>query len=163
VIQPNAPYDVLRGRNFSHPFTHSLRTPIVDWDVTPRFEFPLFKTENGYDTVITKFLTIWDFGPFGTPNFFRAGLRENGRMMAGWRDGAFRDSDPGYAPGNETLRGNGFVPCGFINGVCNQGFDFLYLAKPNTQISLVVEQWDTAQQFGQQQLVVFLSGAQLAA
>jgi hypothetical protein len=140
-----------------------LRTPSHDWTIAPRFEFPLFKTENGYDTVITKFLTLWDFGPFGTPNFFRAGLRENGRMMSGWRDGAFRNTDPGYTPGNEILRGNGFVPCSFINGVCDMGFDFMYLAKPNTQISIVIEQWDLSQVFDQQRLVVFVTGAQLAA
>ena len=159
-VKPGYAYDILKGRNFCHPFTFSRRFS-NDWDIFPSVLFDLFKTENGYETVIDKFVVMFDFGPFGTTNVFRAGLRANGRLMDGYRDATFTQGDAGFGTGTGILRSNGFVPVTFLNGI--NDFNFMYRALPGQQISCQLEQFDTSVVVSQQRGIILVSGAQLAA
>jgi len=162
-LDPNKPYNTLRGVNFSHPFTQTRRLASNNYTITPKIEYPIFKTENGYPTVINRFNVIMDFGPFQFTNFFRCGLRINGRPFGEWRDGCYAEADPGFPDGTDILRSNGFLPMCMVNGLFNMNWDFYYIAQPHSQISLVIEQFDMTQVFDQQKGLCYVAGAQLAA
>ena len=158
-MQPGFAYDALKGRNFCYPLTMA-RPFSNDWDVAPSLTVDLFKTKNGYDTVINKFSVMFDFGPFGSTNNFRCGLRANGRVMDGVLDGCFNVGEGGYGLGDQIMQSNGFVPAGWLNGI--NDFNFFYRARANQQISCVIENF-VGGLVGLQGGIIFVSGAQLAA
>jgi len=158
-VRPGFAYDIVKGRNFCYPFTESRRFSF-DFDATPRQTINLFKTKNGSDTVIDKFAVMFDFGPFGTTNNFRCGLRANGRIMDGLLDGCWNAGEVGYGAGDQIMQSNGFVPAGWINGI--NDFNFLYRARAAQQITCIVENF-LAGVVGVQGGIILVAGAQLAA
>jgi hypothetical protein len=102
--------------------------------------FPLFRAQDGqYDTVITMFKWL-SADPFGTANLYRTGLLADGKPMDVWRDGCYDDTDAANQNGLFTAgyRGNGMLPAGILS-LPAFSFNFMYVAKPGQQISVVGE------------------------
>lgn len=151
---------LLRERQLTAPFTFTRAITTVGVLHTPE-TFDLFRAQEGQNqTVITRFAWL-SADPFGVPNFYRTGLRADKKPLDTWRDGCYDDTDAVNISNLFTLgyRGNGMLPAGALS-LPAFSFNFMYLANPGQQISLVAENFQSA---GAQPFTfnIFVAGAVL--
>lgn len=131
---------VLRERQLSTPFSFNRHLSFNGVLGTPE-TFPLFRTDEGNDTIINVFRFLTQ-DPFNITHFLRAGLRFNGKISDFDRDGCYGNVDNANLTGlfTNVFRGNGFVPANFISGSFSH-YEFMYRAKPKTQISVMIQNY----------------------